>query len=223
MLEGTVEGEAELYPGRQIRMEHAGAPFDGEHVVTRISHRIDAEGGFVTEFGTRPSAAFAPDRSAVAAYGTVTRLDDPEGQGRVQVALPAYGEVELGWLRVLTLGAGKNKGLVMLPDIDEDVLVLFPAGELSQAVVLGGIYRQSGHPEWGIEEKAVRRFALTSAAGQKVVLSDGKHSVRVENDVGSAIEVGEDKITIESKGDLEISAPGKAIRIVAKTVDFMQG
>ncbi|HEX9781466.1 MAG TPA: contractile injection system protein, VgrG/Pvc8 family [Opitutaceae bacterium] len=223
VLEATVEGELEIHPGRQIKLQGAGAPFNGDYVVTRVRHRIDGEAGYVTEFGTRSPEVVERNRPMVAAYGTVTRLDDPEGQGRVQVALPAYAEVELDWLRVLALGAGKNKGLVMLPDIGEDVLVLFPSGDPAQAVVIGGIFGRKDHPEWGIEKRAVKRFALTSAGGQKIVLSDGAHSIRMENDIGSVIEIGEEKIAIEAKGDLEIAAPGRAIRILAKSVDFEQG
>src|SRR5215211_7677204 len=117
--------------------------------------------------------------------GEVTRVDDPDGLGRVQVALPTFGDVDAGWMPVLGVGAGKNKGLVALPDVGDQVLILLAHGDPARGVVAGGLYGVLGPPDAGVEAGAVQRYALLTPGGQKVQLDDGMRSVRLEDSSGS--------------------------------------
>jgi phage baseplate assembly protein V len=158
----------------------------------------------------------------MAAWGTVTRIDDPDSLGRIRVSLPAVGHVETDWMGVVAAGAGSGKGFVVLPDVGDQVLVLFIAGETSQGVVLGGLYGVHGPGDYGVEGTRTQRYTLGTRGGQKIRLDDGGESIRVENKGGSFLELSPKKAHLHSVVDLEIEAPGCSVVIKGKTIDFRQ-
>jgi len=161
-------------------------------------------------------------KQSLATFGIVTGLDDPENYGRVRVKLPNYNDVETDWMQVVGIGAGLGKGLLALPDIDDTVLVFCPRGELTQGIILGGLYGtlQREDWDWGIEESNVKRFRLQTAGNQKISFDDVKQILRMENSDGSFVEMSPEKVSLFSRRDLEIAAPGQAVLIKGKTIDF---
>ncbi len=149
-------------------------------------------------------------------------MDDPEKLGRVRVALPALGEIETDWLGVMAPGAGGGKGFVFLPDVGDQVLVLFVGGEVRQGIVLGGLWGTKGPGDYGVDGGSIRRFILGTPCGQKITLDDSGESIRLENKGGSFLEFSPDKAHLHSAVDLEIEAPGRGVVIKGKTIDFRQ-
>lgn len=86
-------------------------------------------------------------RRAVATPGVITKIDDPERLGRVQVSLPTLGDVETDWMESLSAGGGDGKGLLMIPDLGDRVLVLDARGEPAQGIALGGIFGPRALPD----------------------------------------------------------------------------
>jgi uncharacterized protein involved in type VI secretion and phage assembly len=75
---------------------------------------------------------------------------------------------------VLSAGAGPSRGLVVQPEVDDEVLLGFEGGDLRRPVVLGGLFSGTATlPDVGIGEK-VRARSLTSRLGHVVELSDGE-------------------------------------------------
>jgi len=74
----------------------------------------------------------------------VVSLDDPEGLNRVQVRLIAYDGVDGQdaplWARVVAPFAGQDRGAFFMPDVDDEVLVLFTSGDTRFPLVLGGLW-----------------------------------------------------------------------------------
>ena len=61
--------------------------------------------------------------------GIVTNNNDPDKLGRVKVRFPwLSGSTESHWARVATPMAGNGRGLYFLPEVDDEVLVLFERG-----------------------------------------------------------------------------------------------
>ena len=61
--------------------------------------------------------------------------------GRVRVKFPALGDtVESAWARVASPGAGKDRGMMFLPDVGDEVVVAFEHGDTRRPVVLGALY-----------------------------------------------------------------------------------
>ena len=62
--------------------------------------------------------------------GIVTNNKDPENLGRVKVKFPALDDqLESEWLRIATPSAGKERGLLMMPQANEEVIVGFENGD----------------------------------------------------------------------------------------------
>jgi phage baseplate assembly protein V len=176
-------------------------------------------------------------QGTVTTLGVVSRVDDPDGMGRVRVILPNYGDLEAGWFNVLIPGAGANKGIVALPDVDDQVLVVLFHADPSQGVVLGGLYGVAAPPDAGVEDGAVRRYSMTTPGGLRVKLDDTAKTVDVQNSEGdrmtlspervllvdnrgSSVELGANRCQIFSKTDLIISAPERKISISGQHIDF---
>ena len=152
--------------------------------------------------------------------GRVTGIHDPDGLGRIQVTLPAYGELVTGWLQFLSPGAGANKGLVAPPDAGDLVLLLVDQGDPAQAVVLGSLYGERGLPEGHDVLGKDAAFCFMTPGGQRIRLDDGTKTVRVENSGGSVLEMGPRAVKLHAAGPLTIEAPGEKIVIRAKFIDF---
>jgi phage baseplate assembly protein V len=195
---------------------------EGRYVLTSVTHRFDRRAGFISEFSTDLPAVHSKRNDATAIWGVVTRVDDPESLGRVQVSLPALGTIETGWMGVLAAGAGSGKGMVALPDVGDQVLVFPIDGDLAQGIVLGGLYGVHGPGDYGVEGTAVRRYTIATPGGQRVRLDDTGQSIRLENKGGSFVDLSPQRVHIHSAVDLEIDAPGRAISIAGKSIDFKQ-
>ena len=212
----------------------------GRHVLTAVTPTIDRETGFRSEIKTKPPAVSPRPRGAVATFGIVTDVEDPEGLGRVRVSLPNYGGVDSDWFEVVVPGAGADKGIVALPDRKDRVLVLLTRGDPAQGVVIGGLYGETAPPDTGVEDGAIQRYTITTPGGQWLRLDDDKKMVRMQNSRGdylrlspgvarlrnrggSYLELAGKAVTLHADADLTIEAPGKSVTIRAASIDFETG
>lgn len=220
-VSGDAEGDPDLRPGRRIALAGCAEQLCGVYVLTEVVHTIDAA-GFLSRFTTQPPPVTTPLPSAAVTLGTVTDVDDPDHLGRVRVELPAYGGLDAGWLGVVFPGAGKGKGVIALPDPDDTVLVVLPGGEPAAGVVIGSLYGTVEPYDAGIDGSKSRRWSMRTANGQAFVIDDAGSKMRLQNETGSFVELTPDRMTVHAATDLVIEAPGRAMRIRAKTVDFQQ-
>ncbi len=223
-LWGVTEGDPRLVPGVPLKVEGLASDLSGSYILGSVTHTIDTEKGFVSEISTLPPTPISHIHRSLATLGIVTKVDDPERFGRVCVKLSNYNDAETDWLQVLTAGAGIGKGLLAIPDVDDSVLVFFPNGELTHGIVMGGLFgaMQREGFDWGVDEARVKRFSLLTGGGQKMIFDDTNQKLRLENSDGSFIEMSPEKVELHAQRDLNIEAPGRAITIKAKTVDFEQ-
>ena len=80
----------------------------------------------------------------------VKDITDPDGQGRVKIALPwspdtAGGSYEV-WARLATFMAGNNRGSWFIPDVDDEVLVAFEGGDARRPYVIGSLWNGRDTP-----------------------------------------------------------------------------
>jgi phage protein D/phage baseplate assembly protein gpV len=219
-LRGVAEGDPNLHPGTPVDVSGIADACAGRYVLTAVTHVIDQRRGFVSEISSVPPAPPVRKPYPIAALGLVTRIDDPENAGRVRVSLPAYAGVETEWMQVVSAGAGNGKGLTILPDLDDRVLVLLFEDDLGQGVVLGGLYGMDGPSDSGVEQGAVRRFTFLTPGGQRVRLDDGEETIRLEISRGSYIELSPRLARVHAASDLTLEAPGKKVLIRGQKIDF---
>ncbi|MFN2130944.1 MAG: phage baseplate assembly protein V [Anaerolineae bacterium] len=225
-LWGVAEGNPRLRPGTPVAVQGVDERLAGRYVLTEVRHAIDHRKGFVSELSTLPPVLSGQGERAGAsehALGIVTAVSDPERLGRVRVSLPGYGDVETEWMHVVSAGAGRNKGMVVLPDVGDRVLVLLPHGEPGAGVVMGGLYGMGGPADSGVEGGRTRRYTLQTPGGQRVVLDDGRQAIRLEDSSGNVVELTPEVVRIHAATDLELEAPGRKVVIRGDQIDFQRG
>ena len=129
-------------------------------------------------------------------YGIVTQNKDPENMNRIKVRLPwlDQGETDQShWAQYVTPMEGKKFGWYALPDIEDVVVVMFIGGDISQPVILGGVWstkdispepNEDGKNNFrGYRSRSGHRLILDDTAKTKVVIADktGKNMVGIGN------------------------------------------
>src|SRR6266545_3675312 len=139
------------------------------------------------------------DRVHDALVGLVVDNKDPDKLGRVKVRFPTLpGKDTSWWAPLAALGAGKDRGWFFLPEIDDEVLVVFEQGDFSRPVVLGALWNGKDLPPEKNGGKNERRV-LVSRQGSRVVLDDDKGTITIEDGgkVGRIVISADNKITVE--------------------------
>jgi uncharacterized protein involved in type VI secretion and phage assembly len=133
---------------------------------------------------------------------------DPENLGRVKVTFPWLSmEHTSDWVRVVMIGAGAERGLLFLPEVDDEVLIGFELGDIEHPYVLGGL--------WNGKDKPPKETAEIVGSGgnveQRVICSRQGHMIILDD---SETQSG---ITIKTKGDMVVEAEGE-VRIKGKLI-----
>ncbi|ESW93128.1 phage tail protein [Mesorhizobium sp. LSJC269B00] len=166
--------------------------------------------------------------------GVVTSLDDPLGLHRVEVQLPHLGGKVAPWARLVTPMAGEGRGLVLRPEVGDEVLVAYEQGDPQRAYVLGALWSNVDRPPPGEPEPVSNHWRfLRSRSGHLIKLDDtpGAERIEIEDKDGKrrlVIDSGGEKIqlvsdsgpvTIEaSNGDVTVSAPSGKVMVNAQEV-----
>lgn len=165
----------------------------------------------------------------------VTDVQDPEGMGRVRVRLPwledSGGDVYEAWARIATLMAGGNRGTWFIPEVDDEVLVSFQAGNVRHPYVMGALWNGVDNPPETMDSNNNIR-SITSRSGITVTFDDTDGQVKfiIETPGGQKIECEDapatitiqdangNTITMDSAG-VTINTPAK-FSVSASTVDI---
>jgi phage baseplate assembly protein V len=222
VLRGVAEGNPKLRAGALVTLRNVAERGAGPHVLAKVTHTIDTVRGYLTEFSSETTPPPSPVAGATVAFGLVTNVDDPDEHGRVKVSLPSCGELETDWMQVLLPAAGRDKGVIAMPDVDDRVLVLFVGGEASHGVVLGGLYGPGSPPDSGVDGGRTRRFTFCTPGGQRLCLDDRRRLARLENSDGSYLQFSPDAVELHASCDLRIDAPGRSIEISGAAIDFRE-
>src|SRR5215212_7919742 len=149
----------------------------------------------------------APDFAAQLVLGVVTNNNDPEDLGRVRVQYPALSsETEGAWARVATASAGKERGLLMLPVVGEEVLVGFEHGDTTRPYVLGSLFNGNDTPGDDLLHDKDGSFVVHS---DKHIRTQAKETYTIRADGDLIIEVG-GKETRKIEGDWTNETTGKS-------------
>ena len=162
----------------------------------------------------------------------VTDIVDPEGQGRIKVQLPWSpdndGAGYEAWARLATMMAGNNRGSWFIPDVNDEVLVSFEAGDPGHPYVVGALWNgQDAPPESmdGAGNNYIKQICsrngvkitiddtdgqesltLETPGGQTVVLKDGPGSIESRDSNGNSVVMDPSGITVTASAKVTISA-----------------
>ncbi len=175
----------------------------------------------------------------------VCDIVDPDGQGRVKVTLPwapdAGGQGYAAWARLATLMAGNNRGSWFVPDVGDEVLVMFEGGLPARPIVIGALWNGQDSPPESMDsagnnhKKLIRSrngvvitlddkngeesFSVETPGGQKLRLSDGPGTVRVEDSNGNSIVMEAAGVTVTASATVTVNASRVSVSASLVQVD----
>jgi phage protein D/phage baseplate assembly protein gpV len=242
--EGRAFRRPDIKAGQAVTLNALGKRFSGAYLVTNATHIYTAE-GLETTFSVRGSrtgllaaqvSCQQPlDRWPGVVSAIVTDSDDPKDWGRVKLKFPWMADdAESDWARVVGVGAGPEAGFFVMPEVGDEVLVVFAHGDFSQPFVLGGLWNgqhqlpaeaagaasgekplvrtwhsRSGH--WmAMYDNSDNKVEIVTAGGHQVSLDDANSKITLNSSGGLVITLddGGSKISIASGGEIEIKAGG---------------
>jgi len=191
-------------------------------------------------FETSPSQQILNARSPVGYGGrfygiypaVVVDINDPDGMGRIRIRLPwspdSNGAAYEAWARIATLMAGNNRGTWFIPDVNDEVLIAFEAGEPRRPYVLGGLWNGQDNPHESMDGagnnyvKSIRSrngvkitmddtdgqesLVLETPGGQRMTLKDGPGFVEIVDSNGNFVKLETSGITVNASAKVTINA-----------------
>jgi phage baseplate assembly protein gpV len=257
-LDATTQYLPKLTPGKVVTIEGVPQRFAGKYRLTAVRHRYDLDEGtrsYVTCRGaddtsltgllTQAVGGRADASPQTVSHGLrpaiVKNLRSASQEGalaentqaaEVKVEMPWLGDqIESGWLRVVTIGGGADRGFFVMPEVGDEVLVSFHDGDIRTGYVIGGLYNGTNKPPRvaeAINDSNVHERIWKSRSGHEIAFGDesGKEFVQIKTKADEMVVrldvpnkvlkiTGEDvtientgKITIKSTGEVSIKSDG---------------
>jgi uncharacterized protein involved in type VI secretion and phage assembly len=228
--DGKAFGDPRLRAGDTVKIEDVGQ-FSGEYVLAQTTHTYRGGTGYTTSFliSGRTTHTFsdllkrdAPDWASSLVIGVVTNNNDPDGMGRVRVKFPALGtDIEGWWARVATINAGAERGLFMLPEPGDEVVVGFEHGDARRPFVLGSLYTGRTKVPADLKDPSNERKAKFGVKSDHEVHVEGKQAMKLKTGEKLVIEVNRDGKN--GTGDALLDAKGKIEEKAAMTFKMTAG
>ncbi len=216
--DGVAFGDPKIKAGAKVQVKGIGQKFGGEFIVSSSTHSYRAATGYETNFqiSGRSSRTLLElirqpqerDWSATLVVGLVTNNNDPESRGRVRVKYPSLSDSEeSAWAPVVTPSTGNGRGLLMLPQPNEEVIVGFEHGDSRRPIVLGSVFNGKDKP--GEELLQNRDGSLGVVSNEKIHLHS-KKDFEIKSDQNMIVEVQSDeKHTVKGSYTHETTGNGK--------------
>jgi phage protein D len=242
-LEGVARGNPKLRAGVAISLGLVGEPFDGRYTLSSTRHVYDPDTGYTTAF----MVSGRQERSLLGLAGLsggnggwkgpaapllgvstaqVTDVRDPDGLGRVKMKFPWLSDTYVSdWARTVQAGAGPQRGAVVLPEVNDEVMVAFEQGDLRRPYVLGGLWNGVDKPKLGEglvdgSTGAVKRRGFVSKKGHCLVFFDD------DGDEGVAVLTGDKRLKVSlntTRTTVRVSSGGKVEIEAAQDVRIKAG
>jgi uncharacterized protein involved in type VI secretion and phage assembly len=172
----------------------------------------------------------ARERESDKIYGAVTALvtnnKDPDGLGRVKVKYPWLSEEDEGyWARIAAPMAGNQRGVYFLPEVDDEVLVIFEQGDWRFPYVLGALWNGHDLPPVKNDNGKNDVRMIKSRSGHVVRLTDteGKEKIEIidrSQQNSMVFDTAKNTITITADQDITLSAKEGTIKLDAQQIEI---
>jgi uncharacterized protein involved in type VI secretion and phage assembly len=214
--EAIAQGDPLLLAGEYVKISGVGTRFGGTHRIVSAVHTFGVHGyktRLVLGAGGRPLAqTLNGSRNGAGrgfadhlAIGIVTDNKDPDKLGRVKVKYPLLDpEVESGWARIAWEAAGKERGTVAIPHVNDEVAVAFEHGDVRRPVILGVLFN-------GVDTPGADLVKDSSSVAARY-----PRDLDVKTQKKTMFVAGEDITVTSEKGGLVVEAQ-KDVKQTAKT------
>lgn len=236
--EGRAEGNPNIKAGNKVKIEKIGNKFSGTYFVTTATHIWDSS-GYVVDFRVEGSQ---PELMSNLVSGTsedlvrrwpgvvpavVTNNTDPDNFGRVKVKFDWLGDnIESDWARVAAPGAGKERGMLWLPEVDDEVLVAFEFGDFNHPYVVAGLWNGKDKPPLqtsaAVKSGKVEVRQFKTRAGHVITLDDTSGSEKIEiidakSKTSIVMDTASEQVTIKAGATRSITMGKSNIEVKASS------
>ena len=160
---------------------------------------------------------------------TVTNINDPDKKGRIKVKLHNRdsSENETDFIRVMSSMVGKNWGNFFLPEVGDEVLVVFNNGDITKPYVLGSLWNKkmecpvkiadgkndirkiktrSGHEIIFNDKEGDENIEITTPKQLKMIFDDKKEVISIKDKSGkNIVEIDSKNGNIKVKGEKKVT------------------
>lgn len=166
-------------------------------------------------FASMSSEGSRGDRIYGVVVGVVTNNQDPDQLGRVKVKFPWLSDTdESHWARIATPMGGAGRGFFFIPDVKDEVLVVFEQGMKDRPYILGALWNAVDKaPGKVADDKNVLRYIKSKVgnviefddteSASKITIRDQKDKTKIEIDTKNST------VTIKCGADVKIETDGK--------------
>lgn len=253
-VRGTIafQGTAALALGGTVLLDKLGAVYNGKVYVSGLRHELSAGNWTTTaQIGLNPerfterfpvsapaAGGLLPAVSGLHIGLVVQMHDDPQGEERIQVTLPATAPEGAGnWARLAVGLGGGDAGLTFRPAVGDEVIVGFLNDDPRYPVILGGLHT-SGRPAPFPPSEDNELTGYVSRGGNRLEFNDLEESIvlktisgdtismlgkdgtlNLEDQHGNKIEMSSGGIVIESIGELTLKA-NSALKTDSATLEM---
>lgn len=142
--------------------------------------------------------------------GIVEDNNDPDNLGCIRAKVPeVYGDEQISpWASPVVPFAGKNHGLVLLPEEGDGVWIEFEAGDPSRPIWTGCWWASGEIPSAGDTNTRV----LVTSGGHQVILDDGNQKLQLLHSGGAEITMTNNDITLKI-GETQIVLSSSGVNI----------
>jgi phage protein D/phage baseplate assembly protein gpV len=242
--EGVAFGNSALKAGKKITIDKCGTKFNGTYILSSVLHSYTQE-GYTTYFKVEGNIAntlsdliddgIQPEGWNGVYPAIVTNVKDSQGGAvfsSVKVKFPwtSYNgtELESQWARLSIPGAGNQRGIMWMPEVNDEVLVAFENGNINRPYVIGGLYNGQDESSFSagdtIPSSNIVKRGMKTRTGQQLVFTEDSSDQKIEIlSSGGTLKIVIDetgkKISIEASdasATIDIKAQG-AISLTSET------
>lgn len=227
---GETIGTPGVRAGVNVSIDGLGK-LDGSYLVTAADHIFSAEYGYRTRFvcgsldgdgivdllGAASAASRDPWPSGQLVIGVVTNIEGT-GPAAVKVKYPTLSDKEeSAWARIVSAGAGADRGLQLYPEVGDEVLVGFEHGDPNRPLIMGGLWSEKltapVDNKKVVKSKKIVSRTWKSRNGHSITFNDSDSAkentiVIAHADGKTKIELTPDKVLITTPKETEFLADG---------------
>ncbi|MBW3605388.1 MAG: VgrG-related protein [Actinobacteria bacterium] len=227
---GEAQGDPLIAAGADVTIDRVGTRLAGTWRVTSVQHIYGTGSPYVTRFvcgGKQPTGLVDLVGSTGGreqrrtwgglVVGIVTNCDDPLQLGRAKVKYPTLtDDDESAWARVVTVGAGPDRGVQCIPEVGDEVVVGFESNDPDRPLIIGGVWNREDRPPDpdAVAGGQVARRVWRSRTGHHVELADDDPaSVTVATgEADCRLVLNGDDSALHAEGALEVSGREVTVR-----------
>jgi len=235
------QGTCLVEPGKYITLQGLGDRFNGDHIISGVTHNIN-DGNWFTEVAVGLPADWLIEKADVIAppasgllpatrgllNGTVKAIGaDPDNQFRILVNVPMFDQCENGlWARLSNFYSSSDAGAFFLPEVGDEVVLGFLNEDPRYPVILGSMYSNPKLKTPFAADQINSIKGLKSRSGITIQFDDENEVLTLSTPAGNNVVISDkDKqVTIKDQNSNSIIMAEDGITIKSeKNINFEAG